>query len=128
MAPSAACRALADWERNSTGGGSIGSATALQNVFAATDNLLSGDFATWVSDARTGSSDAGRAGGKVGTDCSAYGVTVFPGTASSSPSASAAKSPAKAPGATVSERQALASAESYLSDGSGFSMQAHRPA
>jgi hypothetical protein len=72
----AACEALATWENNSSG--SIITDTALQQTFQDTTQSLSREFATWVSDARSGSPDASADAALVSLDCTTEGVTVFP--------------------------------------------------
>jgi hypothetical protein len=133
--PKAACKALAAWERGSSSA-NLGSDTTLQKAFAAvTDLQLSGDYAVWISDIKTGSSTSNAAGDQVTADCAAYGVAIFP-SAGTSPAPPASTAPVQATpvpvtsapastasAGTVSELEALTAAQNYLSDGEGFSRQ-----
>jgi hypothetical protein len=96
VSPLAACKSLAAWE-NSDSSETLGRNTALQATFAAsTDSQLSGDFATWVSDIKTGSSGTIAAGSRVASDCAAWDVTIFP-PVTPPPAAPATTAPPPAP-------------------------------
>jgi hypothetical protein len=124
VTPQAACGALAYWEANSSG--NITTATTLQQTFRDTTQPLSREFATWVSDAKDGSSAVSADGALVSLACTSYGVTIFPSDSDSAapPAPASAAAPADTgPAGTASQMQALAAAETYLGDGQGFSRQ-----
>lgn len=90
----AACKALAAWENSSSG--SVTQSASLQKTFADTTQPLSGDFAAWIAAIKSTPSADSIAASQVASDCSGYGVTVFPPASPPAPASSAPASPSLA--------------------------------
>ncbi|HTJ66182.1 MAG TPA: hypothetical protein VL551_01510, partial [Actinospica sp.] len=93
----AACEALAAWENS--GSGSVADDAALRKTFQDTTQPLSGEFSTWVSDIKSGSSLVNADAALVSLECTAEGITVFPSDSESA--APPAAVPASSPRQTV---------------------------
>src|SRR5689334_19021691 len=72
-----ACNALLDWE-NGSASGNVADSASLRQTFQNTSEPLSSDFATWTSDIRSDPSLDNVDADRVGSDCAAYGITIFP--------------------------------------------------
>jgi hypothetical protein len=96
VTPLAACKALAAWENGSSR--SVADDASLRQTFQDTSQPLSGDFATWTAGIKSGGADDNANADRVGSDCAAWEVTIFP--SASPPPAPATSAPSLA-GKTV---------------------------
>ena len=89
VSPLAACGALAAWE-NGNASDQVENDPTLRQTFEDTTQPLSGDFATWTADIRADPSLDGVNADKVGSDCAAWNVTIFPSDSDSAAPATTA--------------------------------------
>jgi hypothetical protein len=73
----AACKSLAAWENGSSSESVAGDA-GLRQTFADTTQPLSGDFAAWTSGIKSGGAGDTANADRLGSDCAAWNVTIFP--------------------------------------------------
>jgi hypothetical protein len=94
----AACQSLATWE-NGSGTESVADDATLRKAFADTTQPLSADFAAWTSGIKSGGAGDTVNAQRVGSDCAAWNVTIFP--SDTPPPAPATTAPPVTAGKTV---------------------------